>query len=305
MRNRITLAIAVLVAFLGIAWAGFKTDTLTVTGAAQALSYRVNGSGGPTWTAGAGAPAASCAVGNIYSRTNGASNTSLYVCTATNTWTALLNSSSGITNSAGANVITKSDGTNVVASNITDNGTLVSVSSSEVTIASTSTGAAPLTISGAGQNSGAAITINATGTNGGVRILSDSGPIEISGPDGIALTGGSSAVVTATGPITSADTVTGVFLSGDVAGSAPAVSTCGTTPTQPAATDTNVAGQFSTGSGTTACTLTLVGTAAQIPRCLAAGGDEVKIGSCTGTAPVVCVFSALNASTPYLYHCLK
>lgn len=47
-----------------------------------------------------------------------------YQCTAApNTWAAI--SSGGITNSAGANVITKSDGTNLVASILTDDGTNV------------------------------------------------------------------------------------------------------------------------------------------------------------------------------------
>ncbi len=43
--------------------------------------------------------------------------------------TAAANGSGGITNSAGANVITKSDGTNLVASRITDNGTDIAADS--------------------------------------------------------------------------------------------------------------------------------------------------------------------------------
>lgn len=44
-----------------------------------------------TWTAGGGAPSSNCRVGDYYSRADGAANTALYVCTASNTWSAVLN----------------------------------------------------------------------------------------------------------------------------------------------------------------------------------------------------------------------
>lgn len=46
------------------------------------------GFGGPTWTKGTGAPVAACNNGDLFSRTDGSTSTTLYVCTATNTWTA-------------------------------------------------------------------------------------------------------------------------------------------------------------------------------------------------------------------------
>ena len=43
---------------------------------------------GPTWTSGSGAPSGVCAMGSLFSRTDGSATTSLYVCTAASTWTA-------------------------------------------------------------------------------------------------------------------------------------------------------------------------------------------------------------------------
>jgi len=40
------------------------------------------------WYYGAGAPGINCTVGSLYSNTSGGASTTLYVCTATNTWTA-------------------------------------------------------------------------------------------------------------------------------------------------------------------------------------------------------------------------
>ena len=44
-----------------------------------------------TWTSGAGAPGAACTAGDFYSRTNGTTGSTLYACTAANTWTAVEN----------------------------------------------------------------------------------------------------------------------------------------------------------------------------------------------------------------------
>lgn len=48
------------------------------------------GFSGSTWSRNSGSPQGSvnCTVGDLYSRTDGSTSTTLYVCTATNTWTA-------------------------------------------------------------------------------------------------------------------------------------------------------------------------------------------------------------------------
>lgn len=46
------------------------------------------GVGGLAWYQGTGAPAINCAIGSLYSNLSGGASTTLYVCTATNTWTA-------------------------------------------------------------------------------------------------------------------------------------------------------------------------------------------------------------------------
>lgn len=69
--------------------------TVSTTVAFTATSVRTNGASGPQWTGGSGAPAASCTVGDMYSRTNGTASTTLYVCGATNTWSALATSTWG------------------------------------------------------------------------------------------------------------------------------------------------------------------------------------------------------------------
>lgn len=115
--------------------------------------------------------------------------------------------------------------------------------------------------------------------------------------------------VSTTLPFTSSGTVTGLFLSGDVAGSAPTVGTCGTTPTQPAATDTNVTGSFTTGSGGggTSCTLTFAGTAANAPQCylLPANAGAAGPFQSSSTTTTATWSATLVASTPYRYICLR
>jgi len=56
--------------------------TQTVKGTTGVLA------GTAKWTSGSGVPGGSCAVGDLYTNTAGSTNTTLYVCTATNTWTA-------------------------------------------------------------------------------------------------------------------------------------------------------------------------------------------------------------------------
>lgn len=46
----------------------------------EAAAYKVGSSSGPSWTAGSGAPAGGCTTGSLYSRTDGGTNTTLYVC---------------------------------------------------------------------------------------------------------------------------------------------------------------------------------------------------------------------------------
>jgi hypothetical protein len=59
--------------------------TFGVTGAATAASLQV-GAGGPSWTAGTGAPAATAPIGSLYSRTDGGVGTTLYVSAGAGTW---------------------------------------------------------------------------------------------------------------------------------------------------------------------------------------------------------------------------
>lgn len=86
---------------------------------------------------GTGAPPATCkatAPTDLWYRT---SNSTLYVCTSLNTWTSLATAGGaggGITNTAPANTIMKSDGTNAVSSMITDTGSAVTITSPLLTV---------------------------------------------------------------------------------------------------------------------------------------------------------------------------
>lgn len=53
-------------------------------------AVRTGGTSGPKWTSGTGAPSAACALGDLYSRTDGSTSTTLYVCTSLTPtyWTA-------------------------------------------------------------------------------------------------------------------------------------------------------------------------------------------------------------------------
>jgi hypothetical protein len=56
---------------------------------ATASGYlQIGGTSGPRWITGTGAPVIACANGDLFSRTDGGAATTLYVCTAANTWTA-------------------------------------------------------------------------------------------------------------------------------------------------------------------------------------------------------------------------
>ena len=57
------------------------------SGYAQHTALSFKQSGGPTWTSGAGAPTTACTRGSFYSRTDGGTNTTLYVCEGTG-WVA-------------------------------------------------------------------------------------------------------------------------------------------------------------------------------------------------------------------------
>jgi hypothetical protein len=72
--------------------------TASFSGALSAATVASTGSGtptvqlgntGPTWTSGLGAPTSSCTVGSLYSRTDGATGSTLYVCVGpSGTWSA-------------------------------------------------------------------------------------------------------------------------------------------------------------------------------------------------------------------------
>ena len=111
--------------------------TVSTTEPLSALTLRTGGATGSLWTNGIGTPAGACSVGDFYSNTTGSPGTTIYSCTAANTWTAV--GGSGITNTAGANVLMKSDGTNAVASRITDTGSLITTTGA-VNISGTTTG---------------------------------------------------------------------------------------------------------------------------------------------------------------------
>lgn len=68
---------------------GSAVESKTANGSGYAshtaLSFKL--SAGPTWTSGAGAPSGSCTRGSLYTRTDGGSKTTLYVCEAS-TWVA-------------------------------------------------------------------------------------------------------------------------------------------------------------------------------------------------------------------------
>lgn len=64
---------------------------------------RVEGTNGPTWTSGLGAPTSSHPVGSIYSRSDGSSNSSAYLNVGTTNWIALPGTGSGATNSFSIN----------------------------------------------------------------------------------------------------------------------------------------------------------------------------------------------------------
>lgn len=68
---------------------------------------------------------------------------------------------SGVTNAAGANVVTKSNGTNLVASSITDNGSIVTVGNPLVTASTLDASAAAVTV---GDLRGSEVTDSQTGT---------------------------------------------------------------------------------------------------------------------------------------------
>lgn len=65
------------------------------------------------------------AVGDVFEKTG--SSAGLYACSSAGVWSGPFSTSSGITNSAPANTVTKSNGTNLVASRITDDGTDIAV----------------------------------------------------------------------------------------------------------------------------------------------------------------------------------
>lgn len=64
--------------------------------------------------AGTGVPAINCAIGDEFSRTDGAAGTTLYSCTAINTWTAMGGGAGTITGTGTANTTTKFTGASAI-----------------------------------------------------------------------------------------------------------------------------------------------------------------------------------------------
>jgi hypothetical protein len=60
--------------------------SLDATGNHIATSYRANGSSGPTWTAGSGAPSSTQPKGSYYSRSDGSVGSTMYVSQGGGTW---------------------------------------------------------------------------------------------------------------------------------------------------------------------------------------------------------------------------
>lgn len=79
----------------------------------SALTIRTGGFGGSTWYKGVGVPVISCAVGDIFSRTNGGPLAVVYACTATNVWTAVSTTTTTIAAAhvdSGTGLFTKQEG---------------------------------------------------------------------------------------------------------------------------------------------------------------------------------------------------
>jgi hypothetical protein len=88
--NGVTVGNVLLVSAGGAAITGDSTVTGTfgVTGAATVGTAQI-GAGGPTWTAGTGAPSATAPIGSLYSRTDGSVGSALYVSAGGGTWNAV------------------------------------------------------------------------------------------------------------------------------------------------------------------------------------------------------------------------
>lgn len=65
------------------------STTLAVTQTVTAASFVTGGSGGPTWTSGAGVPASTQPKGSLYSRTGGGVGSTLYVTQGGGVWNAV------------------------------------------------------------------------------------------------------------------------------------------------------------------------------------------------------------------------
>ena len=137
---------------LAVTGATTMSSTLAVTGAISTNSTK--------WTSGTGVPAIACAIGDLFTRTNGASGSTLYSCTAVNTWTAVGSGGGGVTS------ITCSTGLSCTAANpIVATGTMTlninsgstqtcsagqhvsALSATGITTCSTDSGGAPSVIS--------------------------------------------------------------------------------------------------------------------------------------------------------------
>jgi hypothetical protein len=93
--------------------------SLRVTNDANTINLIVDGpitNVATVWTSGTGVPAISCAIGDLFTRTNGAAGSTLYSCTALNTWTAVGGTSGTVTSVA--------TGTGLTGGTITTTGTL-------------------------------------------------------------------------------------------------------------------------------------------------------------------------------------
>lgn len=223
-----------------------------------------------------------------------------YTCTAApNTWTADSSGGGGggITNSAGNNIVPKSDGTNIVASSIGDNGTTVTVNTNKFTVTEAngntflagilSAGSGPTTLTdSAGKILSAALNTVAV-ANGGTGIASGTS-------GGVPYFSGSTTIAS------SAALPANKLVKGGGAGAAPAASLAGddgTTFTYTGAggislaPGTGVAGTFTATEGT-APSLTANAFSIYAPADVAAGGLAYILPAAAATG----IMRATNSS---------
>lgn len=112
--------------------------SITISAQVRPTAGRIMGGSGVPGDlngAGTGNCNSSTTLTDIYIRTGVAAASSVYLCNS-NAW-VLFSGSGGITNGAGNNVVPKSDGTNLITSQISDDGTDVSIATGGLNLAAT------------------------------------------------------------------------------------------------------------------------------------------------------------------------